>query len=482
MNIIYCNFTKGLVNVPRFLNEQITPNGIHLIIDSETEVSITCKKKFLARDCQLGNYPELSEFNSIPIDELLLKSMKSCESTILKMLDRYQFSHTLLTYESRINLYHKQLKFWYNYLIKEKIELCVFAVIPHVVFDYIIYCLCKLLGIRTLMLYRLPVLPQKNVSVYVLNTIEQHIEVLKSSYHKYLLSGSDIVLSNRMNAYLELKEGNENKTFTGIVKRNKNILKFIKPQKYIAFFVYYWKWIGEWRKLWGNPIDLMYAFVYKWQNKPLKKLVFENTPDLSKKYILVSLHYQPECTTIPMGGSYVFQDLMIDLLIKSVPPNILLYIKAHPRDGLSKALRRRIQLDERSILINPTINSFELIVNSIAVATVTGTSGWEAFLNCKPVLMFGNYFYQDAPGVFKIKSFEETKKAINAILNKEESSLISDKMVKAFLKAVDDHSFSGWVDSRYAILSRLSDEENCRNIANALHKEMLRTSSIENGQ
>ncbi|MCL4378870.1 MAG: capsular biosynthesis protein, partial [Actinobacteria bacterium] len=224
-------------------------------------------------------------------------------------------------------------------------------------------------------------------------------------------------------------------------------------------------------KLWGKPIDLIERFIHKAQHSSNKKTSYYTNPDLSCPYIFVALHYQPECTTSPMGGMFVYQDLMLDILMKAIPEHIKIYVKAHPREGLGPILRERLRLDKRTLLIDPNLNSHRMIINSIAVATVTGTSGWEAFLSNKSVLMFGEYFYQDAPGVYKIKNLIDASNAIHDILNKSEE--ISDAMIMAFLMAVQDKTFPGWVDNRYAPISGISNQENAVSIANHIVDEIM---------
>ncbi|MDD5041835.1 MAG: hypothetical protein PHX87_00570 [Candidatus Peribacteraceae bacterium] len=53
----------------------------------------------------------------------------------------------------------------------------------------------------------------------------------------------------------------------------------------------------------------------------------------------------------------------------------------------------------------------------------------------KPVLMFGHFFFQYAPGVSVIRTSEECKRAIEQILQRKESHSIRD--IRLFLKAVD---------------------------------------------
>lgn len=466
MNVMFCNFGQGHSAVPKYVKEKLPLDDIHLVVNGPSDLIIDCKNYFFVRDCQLGNFTDPHDYNDIPLDEKFLAKMAVCESTVLKMLDRYQHTKGLIHYEERINLYHNQLKYWRNYLIKNKIDICFFSVVPHVVYDFIIYSLCKELGIKTFMLYRLPVLPGKNVSIYVMPDIKAHISGLREAYNFYLNKSDDLIISDRMKAYLELRGGNEGKTFTGIERSDPNIKKYIQPSRYIRYIKYKCDYYREWLRLWGNPYDLIDRLAYNMRRLRVPAISFQNQPDLSCPYIFVAFHYQPECTTSPMGGMFVHQDLMLDMLMKYVPRHVRIYVKAHPKSGLSRMLHDRLQTDSRTELIVPSFNSHKLIVNSVAVATITGTAGWEAFINRKPVLMFGDYFYQDAPGVYKVKSVSDISCALSDILEKRIE--ITDHMVKAFLKAVDDKTFPGWVDNRYAPLSGISNDENAANIAHHL--------------
>ena len=371
-NSLFINFSDKLADVPGYVNEYKHLDNVYIIANSPVSNLVNYKIYLNYRDCIFGKFS--SQYLDLPLESNLLNKMSYCEYNVLKMMERYQFSKKLLTYEARINLYHRQLRFWYNFLMKEDIKVCYFAVIPHVVFDFVIYELCKYLGIQTIILYRAPVLPDKNVSLYVLYDLKEHIPNLKKYYNEHIINPSKSNLSTRMMAYLDLKNGNENKTFTGVVLKKRQIKKYFYLKNYINYFKYFMPWMREWFKLWGHPIDVLYRFIYLFSY--ISKPNFESKIDLTQKYVFVSLHYQPECTTSPMGGVFVHQDLMIDLLLKFVPREIKIYIKAHPREGLSKTLRKRLSFDERTILIDAKINSFLLIKNSLAVSTITSTSAF----------------------------------------------------------------------------------------------------------
>ncbi len=463
MNVFFIGFGQGRAFVPKYFQDELPVKDIHLVVNDCADILVDCKNYFIDRDCQLGRLKDMEIYNNNPLDANFLAKMAISESTVLKMMDRYQYTQGLVHYEQRINLYHKQLRYWHNYLINNRIDICFFAVIPHVVYDFIIYSLCKELGIQTFMLYRLPVLPGKNVSVYILNDIKKHIPNLFEAYNHHLNCDVELTLSKRMEAYLELREGNEGKTFTGIVTKKRGVSKYFQPSMYVKHLKYRVDYSKEWLRIWGNPHDLVNRLTHYLFTPTLPHISFKTCPDLSCQYIFVALHYQPECTTSPMGDVFVHQDLMLDILVKTLPKHLKVYVKPHPRGGLSKHLVRRLQLNSRMEFIDPDFNSYKLISNCLAVATITGTSGWEGFINKKPVLMFGEYFYQDAPGIYKIKSCLDASHALEDILSN--SLVITDRMVLAFLKAVDEKTFPGWVDNRYSKLSGISDNQNAKNIA-----------------
>ena len=102
------------------------------------------------------------------------------------------------------------------------------------------------------------------------------------------------------------------------------------------------------------------------------------------------------------------------------------------------------------VFVNKSTSSHQLINNAIAVATITGTAGWEALFRKKPALLFGNIFYELAPGVFKISSNDECLHAINAINAINDNRFSYDKrLLKLFLLALESTSITTIVDSLY---------------------------------
>ena len=162
-------------------------------------------------------------------------------------------------------------------------------------------------------------------------------------------------------------------------------------------------------------------------------------PDLTKPYIYVPLHMQPEATTCPMGGVFADQVKMVELLAAYLPPTIRIYIKEHPYQTevcRSKTFYQQL-LDIPSITFVPrNCNTFTLAENALAVASVTGTAGFEGIFKRIPFLMFGHKFFQYAPGVFRIHTKDDCKNAIQTIMeDKNAKPTIND--LRLYLKAIE---------------------------------------------
>lgn len=90
-----------------------------------------------------GNY----DFSDCPpLDAITIEKMLPYEPTIIKLMDRLDMylDKGYDSYKKRYNLYLKHLQYWNHIIKKRKIDLYVSLNIPHEVYDYVIYALCKI--------------------------------------------------------------------------------------------------------------------------------------------------------------------------------------------------------------------------------------------------------------------------------------------------------------------------------------------------
>ncbi|MFN0075960.1 MAG: hypothetical protein ACKVY0_05750 [Prosthecobacter sp.] len=156
-------------------------------------------------------------------------------------------------------------------------------------------------------------------------------------------------------------------------------------------------------------------------------LVFKDVPR-GTKYVLVCLAFQPELTSNPFGGIFLHQWLMANIVAHSVPEGYEVWIKEHPAQFVSLGgtssyrnthyyqLLARLP---RVRLVPLNADQFDLIDNSLAIATLTGTVGFESMARGKPVLIFGSVWYSRCQMAYKIRSLKDCRAAMQQILSRQ---------------------------------------------------------------
>jgi hypothetical protein len=195
--------------------------------------------------------------------------------------------------------------------------------------------------------------------------------------------------------------------------------------------------------------------------------------DFTKSYIYVPLQYQPELSTSPLADAYVDQQLIVQMISKYLPEDVYLYVKEHPMQTSccrNTKFYKDLSQTKNVVLVRKEMDSFNLIKHSLAVATSTGTPGWEALFRGKPVLMFGSYIYQFADGVYKIRTTSNCQDALDQIIKRRVKPSL--KSMKLYLKALGEVSFPAVIDPDYLPVSKLTEKENIANITQALLLEI----------
>ncbi|MEK9170191.1 MAG: hypothetical protein AAB674_00910, partial [Patescibacteria group bacterium] len=131
--------------------------------------------------------------------------------------------------------------------------------------------------------------------------------------------------------------------------------------------------------------------------------------DFNEKFAFYPLQLQPEISTMLMAPLYTDQITNIRHIARSLPMEFKLYVKEHfnmfgfrPRSYYKELLKI-----PNVKLIDPVFPGFDLIQNAKLIFVLTATTGWEAIFLKKPVISFGEIFYNALSVVKKCRSFEE---------------------------------------------------------------------------
>lgn len=447
---------KSQIALIRDLKTKLSPERLIWIVGSRDEIEVISNitSDFLiVSEIINGYYPSGKELK--PLDNEIINKMQPYESAIMRQMDRFEvYLKRRITYDERREIYYRHLRYWNNILMSEKFNFYIGANIPHDIYDYVIFGLCNVYKIKTLFFYQSqikdiihPMTDWKNFTSSVPKTFDSYIKEFKS------WDIDEISLSPHMlNEWNNLKEDvipfymkNQKFGLTNLIKKSVVIFKRVLVNEFSI-----------------RGVSRMY------QNYKLNK-IYENLcshPNFNKKYFYFPLHYQPELTSCPLGESFVDQFLILQLLDYYLPNDYVIYIKEHPKQGFASRhygyYQNFIDSSSKVSLVSKSISSFDLIKNSKGVITISGTAGWEALFRNKPVLLFGHNFYQCAPGVFQIKTLSDCENAIHQICGNEFNC--DQKALKLFMKAIDENSIKGFIDTAYSGVSNFSAEESRKNI------------------
>ncbi len=448
VNELTCKTTEML------LDRYYSPNNVLLydIMEKcEFHPRINDTNSYDAKPFIEGSYREAKGYYSFPpVDEKLLKSMGQYEGEIYKMMNR--FFPPLRTYDDRQRVYFSALRLCNGLIESNHIDCFVLYGLPHQFFDFVIYCLCKTKGIKTIITYRMPAPGY----VYYFYDLKEHIDrrwiEQATGPDRSDDADNDYYLNYINNSHKGVRPYYMS---SGTVRESLDLF-----EKRIRQFA---KYKGMVRNL-----PVLIALKIK-KNKRVRYIrSHSSTPDYGKKYLYFALHYQPEATTSPMSGVFANQQLCVQMLSYHVPDDVYIYVKEHPNQRLGGE-KYRVFFEELSELRNVKLmpldaNSNELENNAIAIVTCTGTVAFEAMFKKKPSILFGNYIFNYMPGAFTVTSNEECKDAIDRVL---EGVTITDESVMDYIRMIERMSYHAeWsIELKEVIKNQgLSLEENNNNL------------------
>ncbi len=300
------------------------------------------------------------------------------------------FSRTVSRRESWLdveNHFEAGLQYFWKVLNEDRISTVLFNNVPHIGSTQILYHLCKAMGIRTIV----PSTTMFSDYMWIAESIEDlGIRGPETDDHGTLEIKYDLEIPF---LFRNLKRVSKTKLVGQIASRilNTSLKYLIAPLT--------GNWNGA-RKSY-NKLTRIYR-VYKVHNLPDH---YYSDPVEGEKFIYVPLHLQPEMTTDITGGDlFVDQALAVEQLARHLPDDFSIYIKENP---LQTAYMRDASFYKRILsipsvkLIRSEYSSHALIKNSVGVANICGTAGWECLQARKPTITFGLAWYRDLPGAFE---------------------------------------------------------------------------------
>lgn len=435
------------------------------------EISSECRQQFpntifhYRQEAMIGcPAAPLKEEDFLPVGEDIIEKLYQTESILWTMKHFERLHGTNL---EKHHLFYCYLQYWRGVLEKLKPDMIIFNIWPHSSYSFVVYELAKLMNIKTLMFEYLRVDGHLIlIEDYTIGSLALKEEMKKNKDKVIQLEQLSEITRNYYQAHLNPKSDIQPPDIKFIYKKFKGIgLLKVKTKMIIVSikdFTIFKRVYRYFFKIFGDNLHKEYC-----------KL--QVNPDLEKKYIYFGLHYQPECSTSPLGGIFIDQILAIQILSASLPPDWLIYVKEHPWQWLISGINYTnfrhkgyygLIARLKNVRLVPSENDpIRLIEKAQVVATISGTGGWEGLLRLKPALVFGYPWYRDCPGVFNVMNVDTCKKALQAIVS---GFQVKCQDVTNFLYSIDQVSTRGYLEGLYREQAHLSKEENVANITNAL--------------
>ena len=313
---------------------------------------------------------------------------------------RRKYQSEISRFEFQLNIIHASISF----ILKHKFLMVCFAYEPHNLSTYIFKQTCLQMGIKT---YTLKVSPFPS-RLFAIDNQKKNI------------------IPNKKQIEFNLE---------GFINSRKIHISENKTQK---------------KSLFNFPLNGLSFHNFIYHQYLLKNVT---TRDQIKKndFITFFLHYQPEMTTLPDGGIFVNQFEALKLMSKLCEKlNLKLVVREHPatQKYFNWNWRNKLFVDKilnlgSHILIDDfRESSDDILTQSKAIATITGTVMSESLLNGVPVIAFGDHPFKEY-NRYSVIHFEDN---FNTMFEKIKQVILIDKTeiieeVKTYLAFASQKSF-----------------------------------------
>lgn len=430
-------------------------------------------------DAYIGRAPQ--GITPSPPNLTLIDSLISIEPLLFQMFDRLNYIR--LPVQTLRRIYYRYVSMWSAIIAKSRPDVILFHATPHLAYDYVLYSIAKVLGIRTLIVER-TYLPDRMILMTSLDDMPKPSgeDLMAVSPRKTDHSGPNYY--DARNRYFQDHRRRQLTRRDLIRDSFRRILLFIlqvarRPHEMLkpyrcSMYAISGRFPTRLTFLWRDMLDSIHLY-------RLRHLYESHTSpaDLEcTNYVYFPLQFQPERTSIPMGLQFADQLLALELLANSLPDGWLIYVKEHPRQFLDNAVRGVLGRNrefyealfrlhpDRIRLIPTNTPSSTLIQHARYVATVGGTAGWEAVRSGVQALVFGATWYMHAPGVYRVNSDAECRYVLNQI---HRGAIMDRALVESYTAWLHDKaSFPGYMTSVFEKLSSLLPADNADSYALAI--------------
>lgn len=333
----------------------------------------------------------------------------SAERTFLQ---ERNFFHSF-TSDEILSIIESLTKFFYDFLNRVKPDFILMQKTGENLANFLLYNIAKSMNIKTLMMVETRLSNSFVISDnLLLSNLKNDFNKIKNlPSHNVKEYGPDFIqkrtLYKDLKSYLQIEFGKATfiQKLTRYSKRintNPEPIFYNKGKTKLKMLSWRWNEFFQSRK----------------RQNFLEKHTLRHIPD--KKFIYFPLPVQPESQSYAWDPFHVNTISIIENIAKSIPSNYLLFVKEHP--GQKAKNWRSIEIYKKIIalpnvrLFHHNVNNYKMISKSNLVMLINNSSGLEALFYKKPVIVFGDVFYDVTSMVKKVEKIEDLPFLINNCL------------------------------------------------------------------
>ena len=383
-----------------------------------------------------------------------------------QLLREYPYNTPPYTHEEMLRMLQAAAKKVIAFLEIEKPDCIIYTVVGGIT-GMLLYTIAKKKGIQTLVIHPARI----GIKQVVSEDYSMFPPTKVNAEEKYREEALEFLRVFRSNPTsfsiletLEVKSPNRIRNF-----------RFLAPRSILPSLQWQWRlWVNYFFR--ENKTD--YSTIAPWnllRDKVMRKMrILIGYDDLyspivpGEPYAFFPLQLEPEITTTlysPIYNDYLW---VAKQIAKSLPVGHKLYVKEHlAMFGFrTRAFYKELKKIPNVKLINPNVKSFPITLGAKLVAVVTSTVGWEAIALKKPVITFGDVFYNALPFVKKCDSIKDLPSLIKEQLDEfehDENALvdfiasINKESVEVDLADIWEKEHSARAHERRAELAPLAD-------------------------
>jgi hypothetical protein len=201
-----------------------------------------------------------------------------------------------------------------------------------------------------------------------------------------------------------------------------------------------------------------------------------DTPDWNEDFAYYQLHYEPEMATLLYAPFWTNQIEVIRHISKSLPVHFKLYVREHRGmvNFRPRAFYEELKKMPSVKLLSPETELFDIVEKAKLVTVITSTIGWEATLMGKPVITFGDVYFNRLSMVEKCAEVEKLPLLVKKQL---ENFRYDEEEMLDYLSAILEESVPvdyARIWEREIDFERIRNDDGLKRLVEFVHKNIAR--------